>query len=118
MTKEARQSLQSMADADTEWCLELVRTRRGLQESDLNAIREAQVYVARDAIKLGLIDGLSSREERLSHIKKVVGELEIRYLDKDEDEWSILSQLRPRKRLMHWLGDITSDNSLGISARI
>lgn len=93
-----KQNLQALLDSDNEWFLSLVEKRRGLDRQSLDAIRDAQVYNARDALKLGLIDGISSRQEQINALREQVGPLPIKDMSIDEDDIFGLSKLLQTQR--------------------
>ena len=73
-------------DSDNEWFLELVAERRGLSKDQMNAVRDAQVYSARDALALGLVDGIASRDDLVLALRKEVGDLPLKDMSIDEED--------------------------------
>ena len=96
--ERVKQNLQALLDSDNEWFLSLVKERRGIDRQGIDAIRDAQVYNAHDALKLGLIDGISSRQEQINALREQVGPLPIKDMSIDEDDVLGLSKLFQTQR--------------------
>lgn len=101
MPAKVRQHYQDLLDSDNSWFLSLVTERRGLDKSQVDAIKNAQVYSALDAIPLGLIDGISTREEQIELLRQQVGNLPVKDMAIDEEDVLGLSKLfkTPRRSI-------------------
>lgn len=107
MPFEVRENLTRMLESDNQWFLGLISERRNIGEETLMAIKEAQVYNARDALALGLIDGISSRSEQVERLYQEVGHLPLKDMAVDETDVLGLSKLlKPQRKS---LGKIISD---------
>lgn len=96
------ENIQNVLASDQKWFVNLVKKNRNLDQNSVNSIKEAQVYSASDGLALGLIDGLSSRQEQIEMLRDEVGDLPIKNLEIDENE-SMLKQLLNSKRILGML---------------
>lgn len=116
MPDEVRLSHKKMIDDIFNWFKELVKTRRSL--SDTSAIEEAQVYSAHDALKLGLIDGISTYDEQIGILREAVGDLPVRDLSVDETDVFGLSKLFKATHIKSMIGKVRGETSGGLFAYI
>lgn len=102
-------NLKDVLLSDQKWFLNLVLERRNLDASVLPKIQEAQLYGAEDGIRLGLLDGLSSRQEQVEMLREEVGNLPLKNLEIDENESLLHSLLNPKRALgvIHNLTSLT-----------
>lgn len=93
------ENIQAVLESDQRWFVDLVKKNRNLDQASIDSVKEAQVYSAADGLALGLIDGLSSRQEQIEILRDEVGDLPIKNLEIDENE-SMLKQLLNPKRVL------------------
>ncbi|MCP8351959.1 signal peptide peptidase SppA [Candidatus Synchoanobacter obligatus] len=109
MPAEVRQHLQIMLEEDNQWFLDLIVKRRGLNQKSVQAIKDAQVYAAKSSLSLGLIDGISTRQEQIAWLKEQVGDLTVKDLSIDESDHFGLSKFilkSQRRALKGMLSDL------------
>ena len=107
MPDNVRGDLQELLDDDHEWFLNLVRNRRNLSRAQVRMISESQIYNARRALEIGLIDGISTREAQLELLWDEVGYLPVFDLTVTEDDVFGLAQiLGSQKKSLSKLGHL------------
>ncbi len=101
MPAKVRQHYQRLLDSDNEWFLSVAIERRGLKKNQIDAIKEAQVYSATDALELGLVDEIATRDDLIDQLREQVGYLPIRDMSVDEEDVLGLSKIfKHQKRSM------------------
>ncbi|MEC7030539.1 MAG: signal peptide peptidase SppA [Pseudomonadota bacterium] len=101
MPDDVKKNLTRMLEADNNWFLDLVIQRRNVGRDTITAIQEAQVYNAKDALALGLIDGISNRSDQIRSLYDQVGVLPLKDMSVDEDDVLGISKLlKPQRKSM------------------
>ena len=72
-TPEEEELLQGVTDDLANRFLSLVQKHRGIDEPVLSEVASAKVYLAEDAQKLGLIDGIGYLDDALEEARKIAG---------------------------------------------
>lgn len=72
-TEEERAIMQQMINQLNARFLELVRTRRQLDDTRMHTIAQARVFTAAQARELGLVDGIGYAQEAFDQAKKLAG---------------------------------------------
>ncbi|UIJ38459.1 signal peptide peptidase SppA [Desulfobaculum bizertense] len=71
--KEELKALQNMIDSMNSRFLKLVKTQRKLDQKALNAVAEARVLLAGEALELGLVDAIGYTDSAIAEAKKLAG---------------------------------------------
>lgn len=114
MPPEVRTNMQDLLNATNDWFLSLVKDRRQLSSTDV--IEQAQVYIAKDALKNGLIDGIATRDQLIKVLRDKVGYLPVKDLSIDEEDSFGLSKIFPRGRHAFWKGIFGAVDQSGLMA--
>jgi protease-4 len=72
-TKEEEQLFQHLIDRLNARFMTLVKTHRKLTKKQIEEISTARIFIAEDALKVGLIDKICYIEEAISDAKKIAG---------------------------------------------
>lgn len=94
MPEEVKAHLIQVMQDDNKWFIDLVKSRRGLQQT--SGFDQAQIYTGMRGLEQGLIDGISTREEALARLFEKAGQWPLHDLETEEDG-SILSSLIGRR---------------------
>ena len=98
MPAKVKQHYQRLLDSDNEWFLSVVIDRRGLTKEQVNAIKDAQVYSAKDALEIGLIDAIATRDDMIELLREEVGYLPVKDMSVDEEDVLGLSKIFKHQR--------------------
>lgn len=98
------ENMQRMMQTDHRWFLDLVISRRQLDESIVDKIGGAQIYSAMDALEMGLIDGFSTRFEQIDKLRAEVGDLPVKDVQLDEENTLLNALFKPRRMARFVIG--------------
>jgi protease-4 len=73
LTEEEREKLQYIIDEIFSYFLEDVRLNRGLTEEQVEQISSGDVFLAKDAVEMGLIDSLGTIQDAKDKAKEIAG---------------------------------------------
>ncbi|MEM5871711.1 MAG: signal peptide peptidase SppA [Candidatus Aenigmatarchaeota archaeon] len=93
LTEEERRKLQYITEEIFSYFINDIKKRRNLTEEQVNELSKGDVYLAKDAINLGLVDSLGTLKDAKEKIKKMCHVEKVEFIPIEKKSLSLLELL-------------------------
>ena len=80
LTPEEKQVLQEITDDVYDRFVHIVATGRQMEEEDVLRIADGRIFLAEDALEMGLVDAIGYRDEAVASVSELLGEQKVRLI--------------------------------------